>query len=286
MAARGDLVAELVQEVARNRLERLPVGPGHLPAPVADADPRGLVEPLLVLLARRLGLSDVAEHRVVVLEPGEAAHALELFLRSRDEGLVAHREVAADTNAPPEVLRGADLGGPLACEPRRVTGLAPAGGHDPLGDGEVRERRVPPVADQVHVERRREERLEQRQVLHVERRLVAPPRLAARRRVCLEHRRDRLPRRHPGPEPGRDGVGREAPLGERRQSAQIVRERLRVHDSPVPPGELRHEVRLVRDREHRVAVEHHAEERRPRPADAEDDQRRARLGHVGTVRTC
>ena len=51
----------------------------------------------------------------------------------------------------------------------------------------------------------------------------------------------------------------------------------------VDPRELRDEVGLVRDRERGVSVEHHAQERRARPADAENDQRR-RVGHPGTVR--
>src|SRR5262249_61935628 len=48
----------------------------------------------------------------------------------------------------------------------------------------------------------------------------------------------------------------------------------------VPTRELRDEVRLVRDRELRVAVEDHAQERRARAADAEDQERRR--GHVTT----
>ena len=95
------------------------------------------------------------------------------------------------------------------------------------------------------------------------------------------------PVRHPGPKARCDRVGRDAPFGEGRQPAQVVDERRRLDRPAVPARELRDEVRLVRHRERRVAIQHHAEQRRPRAADAEHDHggvSRRHPGSLGTVR--
>src|SRR4029079_16855459 len=52
---------------------------------------------------------------------------------------------------------------------------------------------------------------------------------------------------------------------------QAVDERREIDRSPVPPRELGDEVRLVRDRQLGVAVEHHAEQRRAGAPDPEHD---------------
>ena len=57
-------------------------------------------------------------------------------------------------------------------------------------------------------------------------------------------------------------------VGNRRRSSTNAVE---VDRPAVAPRELRHEVRLVRHRQLRIPVEHHAQERRPGAADAEDD---------------
>ena len=94
-----------------------------------------------------------------------------------DEPLVAHLEVAVGRRAA-ERAGGLDLGAPLAGEAGGI-GVRPRPRRDPLRHRPEGDRRVAPVADQVDEARVREEPLEQRQVLHVHRRLVAPPGLPA-----------------------------------------------------------------------------------------------------------
>ena len=86
------------------------------------------------------------------------------------------------------------------------------------------------------------------EVLHVERRLVAPASLVAVGGVGGEHRGDRLPCRHPGAEARLHRCGRDAPLDERREPPQVVDECRGVDRRPVPPRELGDEERLVGDR--------------------------------------
>ena len=107
------------------------------------------------------------------------------------------------------------------------------------------------------------------------RRLVTPARLPRLLRVRLEDRRDRLAGRHPGrADAGSDVLRPNAPVADRRDSRDVVEEALRVDRPAVPAREQRDEERLVRDREPRRAVEDHAEKRRARAADAENEERR------------
>ena len=145
--------------------------------------------------------------------------------------------------------------------------------HDALGHLQKRQRRVAAVANQVDVARVREEPLEQRQVLHVHRRLVTPALFAALRRVRLVDGADRLAERHARPQPLADGLGAQLPLAQRGEPPQVVEEVVDVRPVAVAVRELRQEVRLVRDRELRVPVEHDPQQRRTRASDAEDDQR-------------
>ncbi len=172
-----------------------------------------------MLLARRLRLSDVLQHRVVVLEPGERAHSAQLRLRFGDELLVAELEVPLRPDVLTERLRRTHFGRPLARETGSVLRMAPPLRHDPVGDREERQRRVTPVADQVHEPGVREQPLEERQMLHVERRLVAPARLPALGGVRLEDGGDGVARRHPRAKASGDRVRGEAPFDERRETA-------------------------------------------------------------------
>ena len=74
--------------------------------------------------------------------------------------------------------------------------------------------------------------------------------------------------------------GRRVPFGCRvvPATSEIVEEPVEVRAAAVPVGELRDEERLVRDRQLAAPVEHHAQERRARAADAEDDHGRSHRG--------
>jgi hypothetical protein len=161
--------------------------------------------------------------------------------------------------------------------------MPPAFRDHAAGHGEERERRVAAVPDQMHVEGIGKQALEQPQILHVERGLVAPALLPVLGRIRLEDRRDRGAGRHAGSQAAVDGIERHAPLEEAGQPLQVGRERRRVDGSRMPARQLRDEVRLVRYRERRVAVEHHPEERRARAPHAEHDHRRVGAGHRGSL---
>jgi hypothetical protein len=225
----------------------------------------------------------VLEHRRLVREPREVADPPELALRIGDELLVAQLVVAARPDAPAEPLRRVDLGPPLARELGSRPRVRPGLGDDALRHREEGQRRVAPVAHEVDEERVREEPFEHAQPLHVHRRLVAPARLPVAGRVRLVDGRDRLAEAHPRPQAGTHLVDRDVPLAERRQPAQVVGELVDVDRAAVAVGELRDEVGLVRDRELRVAVEHHPEQRRAGTADAEDEERRRRHRFVTTT---
>ena len=78
------------------------------------------------------------------------------------------------------------------------------------------------------VARVREQALEQRQALHVHRRLVAPAALAVPGGVGLVDGADRLPERHPRAETRTHLVEWDGPLANRREPAQVVDERVDV----------------------------------------------------------
>ena len=94
-------------------------------------------------------------------------------LRFVHEILVAELEVAAAGELA-ESPSGEDLGPPPRGELRGGVRLRPRLAGEALGELEEGKRGVTPVADEMHPARVREELFEQRQLLHVERRLVAP----------------------------------------------------------------------------------------------------------------
>ena len=132
---------------------------------------------------------------------------------------------------------------------------------------------VPAVADEMHVLRVGKQRFEQRQVAHVHRRLVAPARLPHGRCIRLVDRRDGGSGRHAGSQPRRDVLQCDTPVADRRDAAQIVEKPARLDGPPMAPGQQRDEERLVGNRDPGRAVEDDAQQRRPRPAHAEEDQR-------------
>jgi hypothetical protein len=166
---------------------------------------------------------------------------------------------------------GEDLRAPPGRELRDSARLRPRLAREPFRELEEGERGVASVPHEVNPGRVREEPFEQRQLLHVQRRLVTPARLALPVGVRLEDRGDRLARRHPLVQARADVVRCDAPVIKRPQTPEVVEEGVDVGAAAVPVSQLGDEERLVGDRERRVPVEHHAQERRARAADAEDD---------------
>ncbi len=221
-----------------------------------------------------VGGARVVEHRRLPRQRGVLADAAQLALGLCDEILVAELEVAAaDVRA--ELPGGEDLRPPPGRELRGSVRHCPRLLGEALGQREKRERGVAAVANQMNPERVREQTLEQRQVLHVERRLVAPARLSLVLGVHLEDGGDRLAGRHPLAQPGTNVLGRDAPLVELVEAPQVVEEVVEVRPPPVPLRERCDEERLVRDRDLAVPVEHHAQQRPARAADAEHDHGRS-----------
>ena len=226
-------------------------------------------------------LRRVVEHRGLPGQAGEGADLFERVLWRLDEPLVPKLEVAPGPDTPAEGLRGPDLGTPLAGEVGDRLRVPPGLRHDPRRHLQEGRRGVTAVAHEVDVERVGEQPLEQAQVLHVHRRLVAPARLSPRRCVRLVDGADRLAGRHGGPEPGAYLLRVDLPLAHRPDAAQVVHERVDVDTAPMAVRELGDEVRLVGERELRVPVEHDPEERRSRAPDAEDEERWIRRAHAG-----
>ena len=69
------------------------------------------------------------------------------------------------------------------------------------------------------------------------------------------------------------------PLRERVDAAKVVDERVGVDTTEMTVGELRDEIRLVRNGELGVTVEHDAQQRRARATHAEDEDRRTAGRH-------
>src|SRR5215212_3983875 len=122
-------------------------------------------------------------------------------------------------------------------------------------------------------------------MLHVHRRLVAPPALAVPFRVRLVDCRHRLPCGHPIADPWADLLHGQLPLPERSQPTQVVDELVGVNRAGVPGDELWDEVRLVGDRQLRIPVQHHPEKRRAGAANAEEQERRLARGRHTVDRT-
>ncbi len=249
------------------------VARGHVRPPVAEPRRRRPHQALLVRLARDVDVAGVVEHSGLEHEADVIADLAQRLLRLDDELLVAKLH-AARADTPPQLARGVDLRSPLAGEAGSIARMSPGARDDAvrhLGEGQ---RTVAAVADQMDVERRGKEPLQQGKALHVHRRLVSPALLAARRGVRLVDRADRLAGRLAGAEPRTHRLDVDVPLAQRRQPPKIVHERVDVDRATVAIRELRNEVGLVGHGKPRVAVEHHAQQRRPRATHAEHEDRR------------
>src|SRR4051812_25494567 len=267
------LVAGAAQDVSCDLLECERVFAAHLAAPVAEARRRRLREVLVLRHLRGVADPGVIEHPGLPRQRRVLADTAQLALGLGDEILVAELEVAV-THVLAETPRRQDLRAP----PRRELGggarQRPRLARESLRQLEEGQRGVSAVADQMDPERVGEESLERRQMLHVERRLVAPARLPLVPRVHLEDGGDRLARRHPLPKLRANVVRRDAPLVQLVEAPEVVEEVVEIRSAAVPMGEGRDEERLVRDRDLAAPVEHHAQERRAGAADAEDDHGR------------
>ena len=279
------LVAELVEEITGHLLEGADVLGRHLHPPVAQARGQRMPEALLVRLGRHVYVARVVGHRRLVRKPGELRDAPEHRLDFADEVFVAHLEVALVSHAAAETPRCLHLGTPLTREPGRVARLHPGLRHQPLRHRKERQRCVASVANEVDEQRVRKEPLEQAEVLHVHRGLVAPARLAALRRVNRVHGRNGSTDRHPLGQTCAHPVQRHAPFRERVDPAQVVDELVGLDMAEVAVGKLWHEVRLVGNGELGVPVEHHAKECRSRAAHPEDEHGRAAGGRRHGRRT-
>ena len=233
-------------------------------------------------LSRDVDVPRVVGHSGLVRKTRELADSVKHAFDIVHELLVTYFEIAAAADPAAQPARGLHLRSPLAGEPRRIARVHPVLRDDPPWHGEERRRRVAPVTDQVNEERIGEEPLQQPQVLHVHRRLVPPTALSVLLGVDRVHRPDRGSDRRRVREPGTHSVERHIPFGERVDPAKIVDELVCIDAAQMTIGELGDEVRLVRNSELGVPVEHDAEKRRPRAPHPEDQQGRStrRGGHL------
>src|SRR5207302_6695468 len=163
----------------------------------------------------------VIEHPGLKRQTRVLADSTQLTLGLGDEILVAELEVAgADVRAEP--ARGPDLRAPSGRKLGRGARQRPRLAREALRQLEERERGVAAVTNQMDPERVREEALEQRQMLHVQRRLVAPARLPLVLRVHLEDGCDRLAGRHPLAQPWANVLRSDAPFVQLVEAPEVV----------------------------------------------------------------
>ena len=298
LAARhGHLVAELVEQVARDALEGLEVVGVHALAPAADrvggrrllrervrlhpllaGSQRLAVDRLQVVRHLRhplLGALVVREHHRVELELDEVADRAQRALGVEDQVLVAQLEVVVQLRA--RALGAADPAPPVPRHPRHRRRVL----ERPL---DARHRDVATVTDQVDEARLGQRLLDRLHLVDVVRRLLAPARLALLLGVELvERAQDRSDlERLGGLEPASERLGVEVEvfpppvLGEALEDALGRRLALAEHGDQV--GD---EVGLGRDRQLGVGVQHQPEHGRAGAADADDEGGRCetRLAH-------
>ncbi len=271
------VVAELREEVARDRLEERRVVGSHLLAPGARVADRRLGQARMVGVERRVLAAVVLEHAGLVLEVEERADLAEVRLRLLDEVFVAELVVrvgAAERLRAPHLTlpRDRQLADEVRARPRRAPPRERLKrGLRVIASSETAASR--PSRTMCDVARVRERPVEHVEVLHVERRLVARSAAcpATRRRAG---RSTAPPRRSVGSlgQPRtRLASGSTPHSRETLEPAEVLDERVALRPLAVPVPELREEVRLARDRELRVRVEHRLQERGAAPGDAEDD---------------
>ena len=215
------------------------------------------------------------QHAFVERQIREPADRLHRRRRIGHEVLVSHLEVVARA----EGLSVADRG---THEEPPLPGSRPRCARSPR-PGEVAERHVAPVTDQVDEPGVGPQRVQERDMASVFRCLVPPARLpvliGVREEGGLHHVGERrlLERSNPLPYGGFGHL----PVPEVRRSEQHRREGLGIDGVRKLPPERGYEVRLARHRELRVRVQHQADQRGTRAAGANDEQwRPARRGAV------
>ena len=162
------LVSDLVEEVARERLEEGEVRPVHLGPPVAQAA-RGWEVEAFVMFAMRgrledaIRLSMVGQHRGVVGELHERTQRTQDGLRIREQVLVPDLAIAGS--------QPSTIASTLPDEPPPVDRRL-ADGFDAEVRVEVRQRHIPSVTDQVDEPGLGEHASQERDVHHVHRCLL------------------------------------------------------------------------------------------------------------------
>ncbi len=289
LAARDrDLVAELAEQVAGNGLERLEVGGVHPLAPAPDRVGRGRLlgqrvrlHPLFArphrLAVHRLqvvrhlrhpllGALVVGEHPLLEGKVDELADRPQGDLGVEDQVLVPELEVMLELSS--RALGAADPALPVAGDPRH-RGRVLQRALDP------RHRDVAPIADQVDESGLRKDGLDLAHLVDVVRCLVTPARLAlllgvelvegAHHRLDIEGL-DRL-------EPGAELLGIEVEVRPTAVLGEPLERHLRRHRHRLEHlDQIGKEVRLGRDRELRMRVEHQPQHRRAGAADADDER--------------
>ena len=162
--------------------------------PVAETARGRSLEVLLVRPRAHVHLLRVAEHGRLPGKAREGTNLRQNVLRRVDELLVANLVIAPGADAPTELPCRLDLRSPQVREIRHRGRVPPGLRHDPGRHLEIGRRSIAPVTYEVEEERLGEEPLEQWEVLHVHRRLVAPAGFPASGGVRFVDGGDRLAR--------------------------------------------------------------------------------------------
>src|SRR5215211_139051 len=263
------LVAELGDELARDSLEALGIVRRHLLLP-APPGGRWLYEAVVIGQARGALTSVIAEHLGIELQLEDPAHHPQRRLRVGDEVLVAQLEITARAQLATEASRAADLAPPLRRERGQAAGAGPVEAWATAHLDE-REPSVAAVPHEVDVLGIRKRTLDDVEPLHVGRGLVAEARLPARVRIRLVDGPDRVGEGRPVWYPFMHSRRRHSPPLDAREPADVAHELVGVRPLAVSIPELRDEVRLGRDRQARVPIEHLLQQRGAAARDAEDD---------------
>ncbi len=236
-------------------------------------------------LRRDVDRTRVVEHRRLVREVGKLADRSYDACGVRDEIFVADLDVARRAGPPPELSGPPNLRAPLACEAGGTSWMRPRPRDHTFRHVQKRECCIAAVADEMDVLSVRKEPLDEAEVAHVHRSLVAPARLAVLGGICREQRRQRLPDTHSRTKTSSEVARRHSPGGEPGQAPDVVQELLRIDRVRVTMRQLRDEEGLVGNRDPRRAIEDDAQQRRARAADAEDEERRAHGCDTGSETT-
>ena len=215
----------------------------------------------------------VLEHRGLERKRGEVADGADDALGVGDEILVANLEIA---RLRPPCARGPARGEPPSATRRRSRRRSRGCAHvfvtTPAGMSRNASAASRPSRMRCTYCASGKRRSMSARCRMYMRRLVSPARLAVLGGIRREGRRDGLAHAHAGAKPSGEVVRGHLPRGEPRQPAKVVEEARDVDRARMPVRELRNEERLVGDGDPGRAVEDDPQQRRARPADAEDEQ--------------